>query len=88
MASQAEQPLVPNHVGYNDAPTLLAAESSSSNKSTSSTSSNERVAEINIGSDRRRSIVTEVEVGGDDAAEGGSVGGEGQKAMREGKQVI
>ncbi|KAG4441897.1 hypothetical protein IFR05_002638 [Cadophora sp. M221] len=87
MSAQTEQPLVPNHVGFNDAETLLDAERTSSkskDKSSTNTNKNERIEQVNIGNapERRNSIVREVEVDDD-----GEVG-EGQKAMREGKQVI
>jgi len=101
MSAQTEQPLVPNHVGFNDAHTILDAQTAAANPQTKSKietrseNTSERVAEVNIGNERRNSIVREVEVGERDEDEertggggGGAIGGEGQKAMREGKQVI
>ncbi|KAL5330639.1 hypothetical protein ACEPPN_000158 [Leptodophora sp. 'Broadleaf-Isolate-01'] len=93
MSAQTEQPLVPNHVGFNDAETLLDAERTSSksesktSNTNTSTNKNERVEQVNIGNapERRNSIVREVEVDDDEEEE---ASGEGQKAMREGKQVI
>ncbi|XMA15054.1 hypothetical protein WAI453_007845 [Rhynchosporium graminicola] len=83
MSSQTEQPLSPNNIGFNDAPTLLAAQSSLS--ASKSKSESEKVAEVNIGSERRKSVVREVEV---EVSPDEDVGGEGQKAMREGREVI
>ncbi|KAK0111074.1 hypothetical protein ONS95_001454 [Cadophora gregata] len=122
MSSQTEEPLVPGHVAFNDAPTLLDAEdqvkSPSSSPSHSQSQSNSqthshsqtnqspisgsqlptqnkgaKVAEVNIGNERRNSVVREVEVGDDNeereigrGVKGGE--GEGQKAMKEGREVI
>jgi len=120
MSSQTEEPLVPGHVGFNDAHTLLDAEEQSSSRSNSNSSHKSRsqsqyqpeislptqnkgakVAEVNIGDERRRSVVREEEVGDDENEAGvggrggrggsgavGMVDGEGQKAMREGREVI